>query len=330
MQLAPTLRDTVLTNGTARLYRFRGPDGASSGGGDAQPGGRLPVLVVPSLLNPWYVLDLRRGASVCEALCAAGLDTFCLDWGTPQDEDRYLTWDELLARLARAARAIRLLTGKAGLGMLGYSMGGTLAGIHAALHPGDVRALVNLAGPFDFSKIGLMGVLTRPEWFDAEAIGAAGNVSPQQMLAGFMAVRPTHNLARLVELMGHASDPSAVEEFWALETWANDNIPVPGAAYVTYIRELYQQNLLIQGRHHVAGRRVDLGAYRAPLLTVATDRDTICPVAAASALNDAVGSDDKRLLVVPGGHVSGVVGNQARTLLYPPVAGFFLESLAAS
>ena len=43
-----------------------------------------------------------------EALTAAGHDVYCLDWGCPRDEDRYLTWDDILARLARATRGIGL------------------------------------------------------------------------------------------------------------------------------------------------------------------------------------------------------------------------------
>ena len=67
------------------------------------------MLLVPSLINRWYVLDLRPGARLAGALVDAGHDVFCLDWGVPEDEDRYLEWDDVVARLsahgpARAAR----------------------------------------------------------------------------------------------------------------------------------------------------------------------------------------------------------------------------------
>src|SRR5262245_37001554 len=135
MQLAPTPKDTLHRDGTAALYRFRRQGPAEAG---------LPLLVVPSMINRWYVIDLRRGASLADALVRAGVDTFCLDWGTPEDEDRYLSWDDVLGRLARAARAVRRITGAPKVGLLGYCMGGTLAAIHAALEPEGVAALVNL------------------------------------------------------------------------------------------------------------------------------------------------------------------------------------------
>jgi hypothetical protein len=69
----PTPRDTILRDGTASLYRFRR---AGQRVAEAGP----PVLLVPSLINRWYVLDLRPGASLAAALVEAGLDVFCLDW----------------------------------------------------------------------------------------------------------------------------------------------------------------------------------------------------------------------------------------------------------
>ena len=43
----------------------------------------------------------------------------CLDWGVPSDEDRHLSWDELLARLARAIRKVRRVTGARRVALLG-------------------------------------------------------------------------------------------------------------------------------------------------------------------------------------------------------------------
>src|SRR5688572_10481739 len=112
-QLAPTPRDTIAREGTARLYRFVG-DGPRRG---------APLFLVPSLINRWYVLDLRPGSSLVAALVGAGLDVFCLDWGAPEDEDRYLGWDDILARLGRMVRRTMTTAGADKVGVLGYCMG---------------------------------------------------------------------------------------------------------------------------------------------------------------------------------------------------------------
>ena len=315
VRLAPTPKDVVLEDGGATLYRFR----------SAEKG--TPLLLVPSLINRWYVLDLRDGVSLAAALVARGLDVWCLDWGAARAHDRFLTWDDLLARLARATRRIRRVTGAKQIGLLGYCMGGTLAGIHAALEPERIAALVNLAGPIDFSEGGLLARLVDPRWFDADAVAAAGNVGAMQMQQGFQALRPTLALSKWIGLLDRWTDPDFRTAFEALERWANDNVDFPGAAYATYIRELYQENRLVRGEHRVGGRAVDLAAIRCPVLTVAMESDTICPPPAAQALLDRCGSRDKKLLRVPGGHVGAVVGNKAAERLYPALGGWLEERL---
>lgn len=325
MPLEPTAKDVVFRDGGARLLRFRPPPNGKSA--CSSPAKRTPLLVVPSMINRWYVVDLRPGASLVGALVDHGLDVFCLDWGIPEDEDRYVEWDDVLDRLHRMVRRTKKVAGADRVGILGYCMGATLSGIHAALHNDDVAALVNLAGPFDFSHAGLLGEMVDPRWFDASAVSSAGNVAPMQMQAGFVALRPTQQLAKTVAQIDRKHDAKTRVAFDALEEWASDNIPFPAAAYRTYIEELYQKNLLIKGEHRVRGARVDLGAIRSPVLTVAADRDGICPLAAARALNEFCGSKEKKLLVAGGGHVGAVVGSKASSTLYPAMADWLRKHL---
>lgn len=312
--LAPSPRRTLYREGSARLVHFQPAP-------DVAPAAAPPVLLVPSLINRWYVLDLRPGASLVEALVAAGLDVYLIDWGIPGDEDRHLTWDDVLARLARAVRRTRRAAGAERISLVGYCMGGTLAAIHAALEPAGVASLVDLLGPVDFAHGGALRRMVDPRWFDADAVAAAGNVSPHQMQAGFVALRPTLDLGKLVGLVDlMRSDRAARESFAALETWASDNIPFPAAAYRTYLRELYQDNALALGRHRARGRPVALAAIRSPVMAIVAERDTICPPAAALALNDLVSSTRRDTLAVPGGHVGAVVGSRAPEAVHRPLA----------
>lgn len=288
----------------------------------------MPILIVPSLINRWYIVDLREGASLVGGLVGAGLDTFCLDWGIPHDEDRYTTWEQVVCRVGRAVRRVRRITGSAKVGVLGYCMGSTVAGIWAALNPRSVACFVNLAGPFDFAEGGRLAEMVDPRWFDVDAIADAGNVQPAQMQAGFVALRPTLEIAKWVRIADNSNNAAAQQAFTALNTWASDNIPFPAAAYRTYIRELYQENRLIRGTHRVAGRRVDLGRIDCPILTVVASRDTICPPAAALALADAASSTDTETLAVPGGHVGAVVGRRASSELYPKMASWLRSRLS--
>ena len=81
-QVGATPHSVVWTENKWRLLRF-GPLHS----GPAIPRYATPILLVPSLINRWYVLDLRPRASLVEALVGAGFDVWLLDWGTPEPED---------------------------------------------------------------------------------------------------------------------------------------------------------------------------------------------------------------------------------------------------
>jgi polyhydroxyalkanoate synthase subunit PhaC len=79
--LAPSPKDVVFRDAGASVYRFRRPPWGRDGGAETPAGepAAMPLLLVPSLINRWYVLDLRPRASLVESLAAAGIDVFCLD-----------------------------------------------------------------------------------------------------------------------------------------------------------------------------------------------------------------------------------------------------------
>jgi len=319
MQLAPTPKDVIHREGTARLYRFRRPNSGPTGG--------TPLIIVPSLINRWYILDLREGSSLVGAVNPR-VPTYLLDWGVPEDEDRYQTWDRVLSKLGRAVNRVRADSGAEKVAILGYCMGGTLSSIYSALEPEKVAALVNLAGPIDFSEGGMLRQLVDEKWFDPQAIGQAGNVNPHQMQSGFTALRPTLNTSKWFNYFtGMIFDDAQREAFDALEAWASDNTPFPGEAYTTYIRDLYQQNLLVKGEHHALGKRVELKRITCPVLSIVASKDTICPPVAATALNRLVGSKDTEVLTAKGGHVGAVVGAQASATLYPALVSWLEKRL---
>ena len=319
MSIAPTPRDTIYRDGIASLLHFR----------SAQSTPGRPVLLVPSMINRWYVMDLHEKASVAKSFVDAGFDTYLLDWGVPRDEDRYLTWDDVISRLHRFVKRVVRVTGEEKIGLLGYCMGATVSGIYTALYPEHIAAFVNLAGPFDFSEAGRLGNMTNPAWFDASAISAAGNVAPAQMQSGFVSMRPTSQIGKWVTWLDKLHKPDARAAFDALNTWADDNIPFPASAYETYITELYQENNLVKGKHYAHGRRVDLQNITCPVMTIATSADHICPSLAAKGLHDHVGAKTKEMVVVRGGHVGAVVGSRAAADLYPQMTSWFDKHLAA-
>jgi len=273
-----------------------------------------PILMVPSLINRWYVLDLGPQHEV-----------FCIDWGTPGAEDRYLTWDDIAGRyVGRALRIAARETGKAHL--LGYCLGGTLATSYAAAFPEGVASLLALAAPIDFEHGGIMSTWTRTATFDVAAIiNAFGNVPHQLMQASFNMLRPTLRAQKMVAVLDRAWDDEFLDGFLATETWGSDNVSFPGACYQQYITELYRENRLVKGEFSVLGRRALLSNIKCPVLAIAFADDHIVPVPSAQPLIDAVGSRDKQILVDRGGHVGAVVSRKAANRLWPAMSTFWAQ-----
>ena len=312
-----TPHDVVLASGPWRLLRFR----------NANVTHRTPVLLVPSLINRWYVLDLGPQRSFVADLVANGHDVYIIDWGTPRPEDRFTTWDDVCGRwLGRALRHVARAAPQQQAHVLGYCLGGTLAACHAAAFPDHVASLIALAAPIDFAHAGIMATWTRSPEFDVGAlVDAYGNVPWPLLQASFHMIRPTLNLAKVVALLDRAWDDEFLDGFLAIERWGNDNVSFPGACYRDYIEKLYRNNELLHGTMTLCGRSADLRQLDVPTLVISFEHDAIVPAKSATALLDLVPAEDKAHLHLPGGHVGAVVSKKAARGLWPTIRRYWTD-----
>lgn len=316
-KVGQTPADVVHRENKWRLLRYRHrPEGLAY---------RTPVLMVPSLINRWYVLDLMPQKSFVEWLVARGHDVFLIDWGTPGPEDRYLTFDDICDRyLGRALRITARSSNEGRAHLLGYCMGGILTAVHTAARPDNVASLVQLAAPVSFRDDGLLSTWTRTRLFDVNALVAAwGNVPRHLMQGAFYMLRPTLTLSKAAHLLDRAWDDHSLDGFFALETWGNDNVSLPGEFYRRYIEELFCDDALVRGTFALSGKPARLDAIRCPVLNVTFEHDTIVPWRSAAALLDHVSSADKTHLHLNGGHVGAVVSSKASQSLWPKLADFW-------
>jgi polyhydroxyalkanoate synthase len=315
-----TPADVVHRENKWRLLRYRPRPDEQGGIAFA-----TPVLLVPSLINRHYVMDLLPGKSMAEDLVKAGHDVYCIDWGTPGDEDRYLTFDDVCDRyLGRAIRHVASRSPRGKAHVLGYCLGGTLAVIHAAAHKERIASLLLLAAPVTFADDGLLARWTQSDGFRVgDIVEAFGNVPWQLMQGAFHLLRPTLPLAKAVSLIDRAANDEFLDGFLALETWGNDNVSFPGRCYERYIEELYRGDALAKGTFTLSGRPARLEAIDQPTMCVVFQHDNIVPAASASTLLDRIASTDKTLLELPGGHVGAVVSRSAQKKLWPKMSAFW-------
>lgn len=315
--IAPTPHDVVYQANRIRVLRYRLPPGTSRRAG-------APLVMVPSLINRYYILDLMPGRSLVEYLTAEGHDVYMIDWGRPGPEDRFTSLDEYLAgHLDRAVRRAAQLAGTRRASLLGYCMGGTFAAIYAALRPERVQTLVALAAPVDFSQAGLLGLWSGARYLDADRlVDSLGNIPWPLLQATFHMLVPTLTAQKLLYLYDKVGDAGFADNFLSLETWGNDNVSFPGECFRRYIKDLYQQNLLCQGGLHIAGTTIELSRIRCPVLNVVAQGDHIVPEPCATPLTTLAGSSDSALWRRPGGHIGAIVSRTASRELWPALGAW--------
>jgi polyhydroxyalkanoate synthase len=317
-QVGTTPADIVHRENKWKLLRYRGAN---------PPKHLTPVLLVPSLINRHYVLDLLPGKSMAEDLVRAGHDVFCIDWGTPGDEDRFVTFDDVCDKyIGRALRYVAKSSPRAKAHVLGYCLGGTLATIHAAARPEHVASLTLLAAPVQFTNDGPLAVWTRsPNFSVGSIVQGFGNVPWQLMQGAFHLLRPTLTLTKLVGVIDKAESDEFLDGFFAIETWGNDNVSFPGECYKKYIEELYRNDALIRGTFRLSGIPVHLERIACPVNCVVFTHDNIVPWESAAILMDRIASTDKHLAKLAGGHVGAVVSRSAQKNLWPKLSAFWAE-----
>jgi polyhydroxyalkanoate synthase len=321
-QVGQTPATVIRRHGRTRLLRYEPA---------AEETHPVPVLCVPSLINRYYILDLMPERSLVRHLVEDGVDLFMLDWGTPTGADRTITLDQhIVDYVGDAVRQVREVTGRSRVTLLGYCMGGMFAAVYTALFPDEVANLVNLAGPINYHDDGIFSLLTRNEWFDADAlVDTYGNIPAELLLTTFQMIRPTSNIVRAMFFYERMEEEAFVRSFAAMQTWIFDQVDFPGEAFRRYVKALYQENQLVQGVFTVQGERVDLSRIDVPLLNIASEQDETAPGPSVAILNELVESTENDRLMLTGPHVGMVAGSRAPRKLWPALSAWLVAHSGA-
>lgn len=301
--VGPTPRRVVLDEGPLTLWRY-GPEDA--------PAGRPPLLVVYSIINRAWILDLVPGSSVVEHLLARGLDVYLVEWKapTPGCTD---TLERYLDLLGRATDAVRATSGAERVHVFGWCIGGTLALLHAALRPDHVASLVTLTTPVTGTDGGVLAVLSDPAVFPLDEIVAGAGLVPGRMVrTAIMAVKPYLEVLKWKAFYENLHDDRVMALFRPVDRWANDNPDLPADVFRRFIEDVYRKDRLVAEGIRLGDRTVSLREVTAPLLNLVAEEDWIVPPAAAARVTEAVGSAEKTTERLPGPHVGFVMDPRAR------------------
>lgn len=287
-------------------------------------GTRMPVVLIPSLVNRAYILDLKAEQSLARWLSAAGHPVFLVDWQAPGPVERRFALNDYIARLRRAITAASEATGTP-VAAVGYCMGGLLA-LAAALGVEErVDALVLMATPWDFQT-------GRPEQAAALAallpgleatLARTGELPVDILQTLFAALDPMQAVRKFAAFARRPADSPAAEAFVAMEDWLNDGVPLAAPVARETIGGWYGANAPARGQWRIDGLPVDPARWTKPALSLIPADDRIVPPASARALADAL--PHGVALSPAAGHIGMVTARNAPDRVWGPLARFLAD-----
>lgn len=284
-----------------------------------------PIVIVPSLINRHYILDLTAESSFMRWLVGQGFRPFLVDWGAPGTVERNFTMtDYITQRLEPALDRIVDVCARP-ISVIGYCMGGLLATSLAVRNQDFVNGLVLLATPWDFHSgdVGQAKAMADVGAGLAPLLQAVGEVPVDVIQTLFSGLDPFLVERKFVGFAGRDMQSKAAISFVALEDWVNDGVPLAAAVARECFAGWYGANSPASGAWRVEGEVVDPTAFKKPSLVVIPSTDRIVPPQSAAALGVAL--PFATIQRPPAGHIGMMVGRKAEAQVWKPVARWLEE-----
>lgn len=289
-----------------------------------------PILIVPSCIMKYYILDLSPENSMVRYLVSKGHTVFVVSWRNPDASDRDLKMQDYLRMgVMDAMAAVKERTKAPRIHSLGYCLGGTFLAIVAASlgrksrstegrgrrsedlpDMPELASVTLLAAQTDFSEPGEMGVFIDNDQLKTlrQQMDNTGYFSGRAMAASFQFLN-SRDLVWARSTRRYLLGQEEVD--FDMMSWNSDVTRLPARMHSEYLSSMFLNNALAAGQYRVAGETVALMDIHAPMLVVGTTRDHVSPWRSVYKIN--LQTDTQvTFILAAGGHNAGIVSEPGR------------------
>src|ERR1700757_1218449 len=271
----------------------------------------IPLLMVPPVINKFYIMDIAPGRSMIEYFVQQGQQVFVLPWRNPQARHKDWGFDAYGGAMIQAMDAVQKIAGTDRTHLLATCSGGILAAMTAAhlydIGQGDRLASINLSVTvLDQTRAGFAAAAMSDRAAQAaiEASRRKGYLDGRDMAEMFAWLRPTDLVWRyFVNNYVQGRKPAAFDVLF----WNADTTRMTAAFHRDLILMGVKNALVTPGGVTMLGTLVDLSKVTCDAYIVGGVSDHICPWQATYRSARLLGSKENRYVLSTSGHVVAVV-----------------------
>jgi polyhydroxyalkanoate synthase len=271
---------------------------------------RYPLLVVPPMINKYYIVDLAPGRSMVEFLVSMGHQVFVMSWRNPDARHRDWGLDTYGAALTDALAAVRAVSGAAKVHVCALCSGGIMTSM--------VAAHLAVTGQLDQLASLCLGVAV----LDQTQAGTAAAAIDEKTAAAAMAVSSARGYLdgrALAEVFAWLRPDDLIWSYWInnylrgktppafdILYWNADVTRLPAALHHDFLRLGLANALVTPGAATMLGSPVDLGKVDVDAYLVAGITDHLCPWESCYRTTQLLGGPVKFVLSTSG-HIAAMV-----------------------
>ncbi|ABG96277.1 MULTISPECIES: PHA/PHB synthase family protein [Rhodococcus] len=270
-----------------------------------------PLLIVPPVINKYYILDIAPGRSLIEYLLQQGQQVFTISWRNPLARHRSWDADTYGQAIIDALDAVEQITGADRTHLLATCSGGILAAMTAAhlteIGEGDrIAGLALAVTVLDQNRAGFASAALSERAASAaiRASSAQGYLDGRTLAEVFAWLRPTDLVWRYwVNNYVQGRRPAAFDVLF----WNSDTTRMTAALHRDLVMMALRNALTTPGAVSMLGTPVDLSTVTADAYVIGGIADHISPWQSAYRSARLLGSKDNRFVLSSSGHIASMV-----------------------